>query len=116
MPVGHPRKPVAVPQAAQAPAAEPMAPDSTDRNCPELRLVAARDLTTAEAATLLAVSPSLLRSWQTEYDFPTAEPTAGQHRNFNRIEVLLLREALASEASIPAALARARERAGRPTY
>jgi MerR HTH family regulatory protein len=87
--------------------------DSVNPDRAELRLVGPRELTTVEAATLLAVSPNVLRSWEREHGFPVPARTPGQRRLFNRSEVLLLREALASETSIPAATAKARTAAGR---
>lgn len=66
-------------------------------------------LTTSDAARLLGVEPSLLRSWDRRYGFPSSRPGGRERRRqfvFN--ELVALREALESGLSVTAAVHEAR--------
>jgi hypothetical protein len=65
-------------------------------------------LRTSEAARLLNASPSTLRHWVEQFDFPTTEVAIDRRRRFKAPQVLALRDALATELSLPAAIAAAR--------
>ncbi|HVT00144.1 MAG TPA: MerR family DNA-binding transcriptional regulator [Solirubrobacterales bacterium] len=69
---------------------------------------------TNAAAEVLGVSPNTLRSWERRYGFPTPERTAGNHRNYDLVELQTLREALAQTGNISSAVALARQRGEEP--
>jgi hypothetical protein len=66
-----------------------------------------RSLDLGHAAALLGVAPDTLLAWEARFGFPTSNPS--EHR-YNQSEVLALRDCIADEVSIAAAVARARER------
>jgi hypothetical protein len=65
-------------------------------------------LRTSEAARLLNASPSTLRHWVEQFEFPTSEIGADRRRRFYAPQVLALRDALSAELSLPAAIGAAR--------
>jgi DNA-binding transcriptional MerR regulator len=70
---------------------------------------AVRTLKMQDAATLLNVSPSALRSWERRFGYPAPMRTAGGHRHYAHGEIIALREALEEGLSISSAVGRARE-------
>lgn len=68
-----------------------------------------RYLKTSEAATLLNVAASTLRAWESRFDFPTPQRSAGNHRMYVHAEVVALRVALQDCVSISSAVRLARE-------
>ncbi len=74
-----------------------------------------RTLDLSHAAALLGISSETLLAWEARYGFPTSSTS---DRRYNQSEVLALRDSISDEASIAAAVARARrrgERRSRPT-
>lgn len=69
---------------------------------------------TNAAAEVLGVSPNTLRSWERRYGFPTPHRTAGNHRNYELVELQTLRDALAETGNISSAIALARQRQAAP--
>src|SRR5919107_2240440 len=69
---------------------------------------------TNAAAEVLGVSPNTLRSWERRYGFPTPHRTAGNHRNYELVELQTLRDALAETGNISSAIALARQRQEAP--
>jgi DNA-binding transcriptional MerR regulator len=67
-----------------------------------------RYLRTSEAARLLGVSPSTLRSWEQRFRFPQPYRSPGGHRFYSHGEVVALRAALQEGLSISSAVLRAR--------
>jgi MerR family transcriptional regulator, light-induced transcriptional regulator len=68
-----------------------------------------------DAAALLNVSPSALRSWERRFGYPAPLRSAGGHRMYPREEIMALRDALADGLPISAAVGRAREALGSPS-
>ena len=69
---------------------------------------------TNAAAEVLGVSPNTLRSWERRYGFPTPHRTAGNHRNYELVELQTLRDALAETGNISSAIELARQRQAAP--
>ena len=69
---------------------------------------------TNAAAEVLGVSPNTLRSWERRYGFPTPRRTAGNHRNYELVELQTLRDALADTGNISSAIELARQRQAAP--
>src|SRR3954468_7525064 len=69
---------------------------------------------TNAAAEVLGVSPNTLRSWERRYGFPTPKRTAGNHRNYELVELQTLRDALAQTGNITSAIELARQRQAAP--
>ena len=69
---------------------------------------------TNAAAEVLGVSPNTLRSWERRYGFPTPQRTAGNHRNYELVELQTLRDALAETGNISSAIELARQRQAAP--
>jgi MerR family transcriptional regulator, light-induced transcriptional regulator len=69
---------------------------------------------TNAAAEVLGVSPNTLRSWERRYGYPTPKRTAGNHRNYELVELQALREALAETGNISSAIELARQRQAAP--
>jgi DNA-binding transcriptional MerR regulator len=69
---------------------------------------------TNAAAEVLGVSPNTLRSWERRYGFPTPRRTAGNHRNYELVELQTLRDALAETGNISSAIELARQRQAAP--
>ncbi|MFZ0972468.1 MAG: MerR family DNA-binding transcriptional regulator [Solirubrobacteraceae bacterium] len=67
-----------------------------------------RYLKTTEAATLLDVGPSTLRTWERRFGFPNPHRSPGGHRAYPHGEVAALRAALEQGHSLSAAVASAR--------
>jgi MerR family transcriptional regulator, light-induced transcriptional regulator len=70
---------------------------------------------TNAAAEVLGVSPNTLRSWERRYGFPTPRRTAGNHRNYELVELQTLRDALAETGNISSAIQLAQQRQSSPT-
>jgi hypothetical protein len=68
-----------------------------------------RYLKTGEAATLLNVTSTTLRAWESRFGFPTPTRSAGNQRMYRYGEVVALRGALRDCVSISAAVRLARE-------
>jgi hypothetical protein len=68
-----------------------------------------RYLKTSEAALLLKVSANTLRAWESRFQFPTPQRSAGNHRMYLYAEVVALRGALEDSVSIASAVRLARE-------
>lgn len=68
-----------------------------------------RTLKMQDAAALLNVSPSALRSWERRFGYPVPTRTAGGHRHYGYGEIIALRDALEEGLSISSAVGRARE-------
>lgn len=62
-----------------------------------------------DAAALLNVSPSTLRSWERRFAYPVPMRSAGGHRHYAHGEIVALRDALEDGLSISSAIGRARE-------
>ncbi len=75
---------------------------------------AARTLKMQDAAALLNVSPSTLRSWERRFGYPAPLRSAGGHRMYPHDEIIALRDALGESLSISSAVGRARETLGAP--
>ena len=69
---------------------------------------------TNAAAEVLGVSPNTLRSWERRYGYPTPKRTAGNHRNYELVELQTLRDALAETGNISSAIELARQRQAAP--
>jgi DNA-binding transcriptional MerR regulator len=69
---------------------------------------------TNAAAEVLGVSPNTLRSWERRYGFPTPRRTAGNHRNYELVELQTLRDALAETGNISTAIELTRQRQSAP--
>ena len=69
---------------------------------------------TNAAAEVLGVSPNTLRSWERRYGFPTPKRTAGNHRNYELVELQTLRDALAETGNISSAIELTRQRQAAP--
>src|SRR6201999_1149045 len=69
---------------------------------------------TNAAAEVLGVSPNTLRSWERRYGFPTPKRTTGNHRNYDLIELLNLRDAQTQTGNISSAIALAQQRQQAP--
>jgi MerR family transcriptional regulator, light-induced transcriptional regulator len=69
---------------------------------------------TNAAAEVLGVSPNTLRSWERRYGFPVPRRTAGNHRNYELVELQTLRDALAETGNISSAIELARQRQAAP--
>lgn len=67
-----------------------------------------RYLKTTEAAALLDIGPSTLRTWERRFGFPQPERAPGKHRTYRHGEVAALGAALKEGHSISVAVARAR--------
>lgn len=63
---------------------------------------------------MLGVSPNTLRSWERRYGYPTPKRTAGNHRNYELVELQTLRDALAQTGNISSAIELARQRRSAP--
>jgi hypothetical protein len=68
-----------------------------------------RYLKTSEAAALLNVATNTLRAWESRFDFPTPQRSAGNHRMYLYAEVVALRGTLQDCVSISSAVSLARE-------
>jgi MerR family transcriptional regulator, light-induced transcriptional regulator len=66
-----------------------------------------RTLTIGEAAAMLNVSPSTLRSWERRFGFPRPLRSPGRHRRYLQGEVATLRTALTAGATISSAVSAA---------
>jgi MerR family transcriptional regulator, light-induced transcriptional regulator len=73
---------------------------------------AAHTLKMQDAAALLNVSPSTLRSWERRFGYPAPLRSAGGHRMYQHDEVMALRDALEEGLSISSAVGLARETLG----
>ncbi|MGB7587129.1 MAG: MerR family DNA-binding transcriptional regulator [Solirubrobacterales bacterium] len=69
---------------------------------------------TNAAAEVLGVSPNTLRSWERRYGFPVPRRTAGNHRNYELVELQTLRDALTETGNISSAIELARQRQTAP--
>jgi DNA-binding transcriptional MerR regulator len=69
---------------------------------------------TNAAAEVLGVSPNTLRSWERRYGYPTPKRTAGNHRNYELVELQTLRDALAQTGNISSAIELTRQRQAAP--
>ncbi|MGE5407504.1 MAG: MerR family DNA-binding transcriptional regulator [Syntrophothermus sp.] len=69
---------------------------------------------TNAAAEVLGVSPNTLRSWERRYGYPQPRRTAGNHRNYELVELQTLRDALAETGNISSAIELARQRQAAP--
>ncbi|HEY1520171.1 MAG TPA: MerR family DNA-binding transcriptional regulator [Solirubrobacteraceae bacterium] len=69
-----------------------------------------RHLKTGEAARLLNVTATTLRTWEARFGFPTPARSGGNHRKYLYAEVVALRGALLECASISSAVRLAREK------
>jgi MerR family transcriptional regulator, light-induced transcriptional regulator len=69
---------------------------------------------TNAAAEVLGVSPNTLRSWERRYGYPVPKRTAGNHRNYELVELQTLRDALAETGNISSAIELARQRQAAP--
>jgi hypothetical protein len=65
-------------------------------------------LRTAEVASLLGVSPNMLREWERRYAFPRPRRAAGEGLLFAEVEIAALQDALRDSMSVFGAVARAR--------
>lgn len=66
-------------------------------------------LKTGEAAALLNVSPTTLRTWERRFGYPSPQRSSGRHRLYTHNDVAALRDALQHGLSISSAVSRARE-------
>jgi DNA-binding transcriptional MerR regulator len=66
-----------------------------------------RTLTIGEAAAMLNVSPSTLRTWERRFGFPKPLRSPGRHRRYLHGEVAALRTALRAGATISSAVSAA---------
>jgi MerR family transcriptional regulator, light-induced transcriptional regulator len=69
---------------------------------------------TNAAAEVLGVSPNTLRSWERRYGYPVPKRTVGNHRNYELVELQMLRDALAETGNISSAIELARQRQAAP--
>ena len=70
---------------------------------------------TNAAAALLGVSPNTLRSWESRFGYPKPQRTEGGHRQFDLLEIEVLRQAYAETQDIASAISVARERGEGPS-
>jgi DNA-binding transcriptional MerR regulator len=70
---------------------------------------------TNAAAALLGVSPNTLRSWETRFGYPTPRRTEGGHRQYDLVEIEVLRQAFQETHDICSAISVARERGEGPS-
>ena len=75
-----------------------------------------RTLKTSEAAALLNVSPTTLRTWERRFGYPKPQRSAGRHRLYTHGDVAALRDALQQGLSISSAVSRAREAVNSDTH
>jgi MerR family transcriptional regulator, light-induced transcriptional regulator len=69
---------------------------------------------TNAAAEILGVSPNTLRSWERRFGFPQPKRTAGNHRQYEMVELQTLRDALAETGNISTAIELTRQRQSEP--
>src|SRR3984885_8466794 len=69
-------------------------------------------LGTAEVASLLSVSPNMLREWERRYAFPRPRRSPGEGLLFAEVEIAALRDALRDSMSVCGAVAPARAPGG----
>jgi DNA-binding transcriptional MerR regulator len=69
---------------------------------------------TNAAAEILGVSPNTLRSWERRFGFPQPKRTAGNHRQYELVELQTLRDALAETGNISTAIELTRQRQSAP--
>jgi MerR family transcriptional regulator, light-induced transcriptional regulator len=74
----------------------------------------ASGIRTNAAAELLGVNPNTLRSWERRFGFPEPRRTAGNHRQYELVELQTLRDALAETGNISSAIELARQRQSAP--
>ena len=74
----------------------------------------ASGIRTNAAAELLGVNPNTLRSWERRFGFPEPRRTAGNHRQYELVELQTLRDALAETGNISSAIELARQRQNAP--
>jgi hypothetical protein len=65
-------------------------------------------LQTAEVASLLGVSPNMLRAWERRYAFPRPRRLPGEGLLYAEVEIAALQDALRDSMSVCGAVARAR--------
>lgn len=65
-------------------------------------------LRTAEVASLLGVSPNMLREWERRYAFPRPRRLPSEGLLFADVEIAALQDALRDSMSVSGAVARAR--------
>jgi DNA-binding transcriptional MerR regulator len=70
---------------------------------------------TNAAAALLGVSPNTLRSWEGRFGYPKPQRTEGGHRQYDLVEIEVLRQAYAETQDIASAISVARERGEGPS-
>jgi MerR family transcriptional regulator, light-induced transcriptional regulator len=68
-----------------------------------------RTLKTAEAASLLNVSPNTLRAWERRFGYPRPSRSAGRHRLYPYAEIDALRQALRDGLAVSSAVSVAKE-------
>src|SRR3954447_8127109 len=68
-----------------------------------------RTLKTAEAASLLNVSPNTLRAWERRFGYPRPQRSAGRHRLYPFAEIDALRQSLCEGLSVSSAVSVAKE-------
>jgi hypothetical protein len=66
-------------------------------------------MTISEAAAVLNVSSTTIRSWEQRFGYPIPQRSPGGHRRFVYGEIVALREGLAEGLSISSAVSRARD-------
>lgn len=69
---------------------------------------------TNAAAEVLGVSPNTLRSWERRYGYPKPKRSAGNHRQYELLELQTLRDALAETGNISSAIELAHQRQAAP--
>jgi DNA-binding transcriptional MerR regulator len=74
----------------------------------------ATGIRTNAAAEILGVSPNTLRSWERRFGFPQPGRTAGNHRQYELVELQTLRDALAETGNISTAIELTRQRQSAP--
>jgi DNA-binding transcriptional MerR regulator len=74
----------------------------------------APSIRTNAAAELLGVSPNTLRSWERRFGYPQPERTAGNHRQYELLELQTLRDALTETGNIASAIELSRQRQTAP--
>jgi DNA-binding transcriptional MerR regulator len=70
---------------------------------------------TNAAAALLGVSPNTLRSWESRFGYPTPRRTEGGHRQYDLVEIEVLRQAFQETRDISSAISMVRERGEGPS-
>lgn len=68
-----------------------------------------RTLKTAEAASLLNVSPNTLRAWERRFGYPRPQRSAGRHRLYPYAEIDALRQSLCEGLSVSSAVSVVKE-------